>query len=251
MISIYLTLLLATVILICFLVRLFNGHLTKKQDIIICIVLPVLSLSVFISVFAENRRRRNLSDEQLSFILEAIEYNDKGYRLFTTNQERILFIDSLNYYIHVLDTLAYNDSIASIIVGKDQEHSQRIVQAKRLLSLQQKRYSRLNSFADTSYIYREEENSDNIKLIEPDNFVLPTLNIAFRLRHPEDSIKAVYLEFNRGDSIVYSQTYIPQPKINCFIMPNLFSDTTVLKMGYIAGNNDALTFYRIIYTPYE
>lgn len=251
MISIFLILLLIVVIFCCFFLKLFIGRLSKKQNVLICIVLPLLSVCLFISIFIENCQRRKVSDDQLSFMLRALEYNEKGYRLFSTNQERLKFMDSLCHYIQALDTLYYNDSITSIIVGRDQEHTQRIVNAKRLLSLQYKRYSRLNMYADTSYKYRIEEKSENIKLIEPDNFELPFLNIAYSLKHPEDSIKAVYLEFVSGDTILYSQTYVPQSRINCFIIPNLFGDSTILKMGYLHGEQEDLTYSRIIYSPYE
>lgn len=221
---------------------------------IICVVLPLFSILMFAAIFIENKCRRHYSDQQLDQMIKILEYNEKGYKLFSNNNDRDLFVDSLKYYILELDTLSYNDSVTSKIIGTDRAHSQRLTQAKGLLTAQYKRYSRLNRYADTSFVFSKEKPSNKIKLIEPDNVNLPYLNIAFRSYNNRDSINAAYLEFRSGDSIVYSQTYVPRSDINCFIIPNLFNDTTVLKLGYLKKDTNECsdyTFYCITYSPYE
>ena len=88
------------------------------------------------------------------------------------------------------------------------------------------------------------------KLLEPDNNELPVLNVAFVINEIPETATLALVTLNKGDSIIYQQSYELQNGINAFLFPNKFNEGVELHIGYITEQDKINTFHYKRYRPH-
>lgn len=95
MITILLVLLLFLTLLISFIAKLKIKHMSKKWNVLICVTIPILIIVVFIVVFFMSYTRRKEDIHTLDHLLSAVHLSTNGNRVFSTEKEKSIYMDSL------------------------------------------------------------------------------------------------------------------------------------------------------------
>lgn len=252
MISLILLAILILAVIFSFVVLLLWRNSSKRLSFIICVVIPVLVVAVIISLLVESHVRRNIDVYELTKLIDALEINERGNRLYNSEEEKLAYMDTLRQYTKKIDKIAENDSLISLMIGNNLEIKEKISQTQKVLSNQEKRYSRLNPIDTTFYIITSLERADSlISLIEPDNTTLSVLNIAFIQKKENDPASAAVLMLIKDNKTLFCRFYKPQGKLNSFMFPNLFDEGVVLRLGYLTRNGDNNIFHYVSFTPHE
>lgn len=247
MISIILLILLITVLLVSLMFYLLfrsQGKFTKR---ILCFAVPLLSCLFIVAMIVEKYHQRAVQEKELDTMNGALNYTLKN-RLFESDEERLLCIDSLYQYKQQINDIAQWDSVISVFLGKDSTMIYQIDKTESIIIKQIKRYSILNEMDSANYSISSTVPGD-FNLIEPDNTQLPVLNVAFVLSQKSDSASLAMLMLALEDSVCFQQSYKLKEGVNAFLFPNMFNKGAELRVGYLKDNKESKTFYCKKYKP--
>ncbi len=240
--------------MICLIAKLLCVKFNKWQKLTIGIVIPVMFTFFVLLLFVDTYNHRKKELTQLQLVLTALEKSKNSDRIFDTETDKQLFLDSIRMYKKKIQEYAFNDSIHSFFIGKDEKVQHIIEQTLHTLNNQLQRYSYLNTICDDTYFYSEERDASNeIKIIEPENTTLTNLNIAVKLRNnvDVDSIKVMHVsiesEISGQRNILYCQSFKTKQPISAFIIPNHKDKKAIIKLGYVTEKEGKLIFNRTIY----
>ena len=246
MISLTMLLLFSLVMVGCLTLKLVKVKLSRKVDLIVCVISPLLTLAALVSMQIEcGIRRRNDVDtlkELVTIAKNTLNYN----RVFVSNEEKEQCIDSLLYFSEQLDKMAHQDSLITIICGESWEVKKRINEAKEVVAAQLKRINRLNDYLDTPIDVDTKRQVDNIHLLEPFPKELPTLNLIFSCRNIPDSVIAIQVSVTRSDTVVYSQQY-SYSRVNSVTIPHVPNSIEQVEIGYITLKDSTNNYNYMIY----
>ncbi len=138
MISLLLSFVLGIIVILCLVVKMKRRHLSQSLDNVICIVIPIVCLLTFISIMVETTIRRNASARELEKMLSVVD----------SNSEKSNCLDSLRQYSERVRTIAYDDSLISLVVGQDTCMQKRVERTDNAITQTIKRVSSLNDFCD-------------------------------------------------------------------------------------------------------
>lgn len=241
MISFIFAVILSVALLVAFLIRLFCTNESKKDISMSLLVLTVLTLGLFCLSFLESSLRRRIDIRNLNHLIESIQYNIKCNRVFDSNDDKRRCLDSLISCQERVKTIAFDDTVMSIILGPNQNMRSRISMCENALSQQILRVSRLNDYIEGSIEYENRiEDNFTIHLIPPITDSLAILNIAFNSSMDPDLVRASYVEVIRNDEVVYSAGFHYRLGLNCFVTPHILGDNECVRLGIITeehGNN--------------
>ena len=209
-------------------------------------------LLLFGGIFTVTYIQKTTNNRKLDIILTAIDANNYANKLFATNQEKTEILENLQFFSKTIDSIAYKDSIYSYLVGHDARMQRTLSNASKALKEQIKRYENLNDLLSESGLYHKEEyDSINIRLIEPNTLGLDILNIALILKSALIKPSKLYIQILEKHSehpkTLYSQYYKYQSGINSFLLPNYKNHNFIIKLGYIESKNDTLIYKYQIY----
>lgn len=250
MITIVLVLLLFSVLLISFITKLRSKSISKKWNILICVVLPILIIMLFVVVFYMSYARRKGDIHTLDHLLSAVHLSAGGNRVFSTEKEKIVYMDSLKMQMNQIDKIALNDKLISFFIGENKGMVSRMEEAQEILRNQYKRCGYLNSLLVENTICQKEIFMPKLfKVISQEYQELPTRNIAFKLKIHVDSIESVQVQIVKNKEILFRKSYkYNDDKLNAFVLPNVQSDSLEVKLGIIKNIDGIKTF---IYTTDE
>lgn len=246
MISFILLLLLSFVLVCCLVIKLVKIKLTSKLDTIICVVLPALTLAMFIAMLIECNIRREKDIIILNDLITIVEKSFSTNRIFISNNEKKQCQDSLLYFDEQLNNLAHQDSLITIIYGESPYTQTRISKAKEAIAAQLKRINRLNNLLDTPIQIDSKQQVNNIHMQEPFTKELPTMNFIFSCRNIQDSVVAIQVTVIRSDSIIYTQQYEYNP-VNSVTIPHVPGSKEKVELGYIIQKGNKNNYNYIIY----
>ena len=198
-------------------------------------------------MIVEKHHQRAVQEKELDTMNGALNYTLKN-RLFKSDEERLLCIDSLYQYKEQINDIAQWDSVISVFLGKDSAMICQIDKTESLITKQIKRYSILNDMDSVSCFISSTVPGD-FKLIEPDNTKLPVLNVAFVLSQIPESASLALIMLSSEDSVCYQQSFKLKEGVNAFLFPNMFNKGAELRVGYLTDNKDSKTFHCKIYKP--
>lgn len=161
MITIVLVLLLFSLLLISFITKLRSKSISKKWNILICVVLPILIIMLFVVVFYMSYARRKGDIHTLDHLLSAVHLSVGGNRVFSTEKEKIVYMDSLKMQMNQIDKIALNDKLISFFIGENKGMVSRMEEAQEILKNQYKRCNRLNSLLAENTIYQRKSLCQN------------------------------------------------------------------------------------------
>ena len=226
--------------------KLVRIKLSKRSNMIICTILPLLTLAVFASLLIECHIRREkeikILDELISIVENSLSYN----HVFTSNEEKKECEDSLLFFNEQLNNILSQDSLTTFICGESEDIKKRVNFAKGVVESQLKRVNRLNDYLDVSLKIDSIQRVDNIHLQEPVPQELPTLNLIFSCSNVLDSTVAIQVLVMRDDTIAYSRQY-EYNLINSITVPHDFNSKESLKLGYITKKDNKHKFNYIVY----
>lgn len=243
MISICLILTSFICILICLVAALCHPITNKTIRKVIYIAIPTLCLIVIgFAIFRTNFRRKATTRE-LNELIHIVEYSIDSNKAFESNEQKNDCLDSLDVYLKRLNSIAYEDTLNSLISGKDEKILQNIAQTRNILEQQIKRIKRINDYADEEVSYNNRIlDTATISIIEPITDKLLTTNIAYKYSGAATNIRYAYIEVLYNDSITYKKTYLFNKKLNCFVVPNDTNRKEIINIGYIADDNNNFIF---------
>lgn len=248
MVSLFLSLILGVVVILCLGLKMTGRRFSKSWDIAICIVVPIICLLTFLSAILETSIRRNANAKELDRLLVVVETSLSSDRVFVSNEEKIHCLDSLKLCSASIETIAYDDSLISIIAGRDTCMQRRIAQANNAVLQSVKWISRLNDIYnnDVLFIHKDADGS-GIKLIGPGSEETSVLNIAFKVNELQAQPICSYVQVLNSEKTLYSKAFVYKPGINCFNIPIFDKEEAIVELGYIYQNNDELFFKYITY----
>ena len=246
MISIILLLLFSLFMIGCLILKLVKVKLSRRADIVVCVVSPLLALVSLVSMQIECSIRRkndiNTLEELVDIAKNTLSYN----RVFRSNEEKKLCIDSLLLFNEQLDEIAHQDSLITIICGESLDVKTRIFEAREMVAAQLKRINRLNDFLDAPISIDSKRQVNNIHLQESFTKELPTMNLIFSCRNIPDSVVALQVTVMRFDTIVYSQQY-SYNRVNSVTIPHDPNSMEKVEIGYITLKDSINNYNYMIY----
>lgn len=221
---------------------------SKSWDIAICIVVPVICLLTFLSAIVETSIRRNANAKELNRLLVVVETSLRSDRVFVSNDEKIRCLDSLKLCSASIETIAYDDSLISIIAGSDTRMQRRIAQANNAVSQSVKWISRLNDIYnnDISFMKKETDLS-GMKLIGPGSDETSVLNVALKVHELQCQPICSYVQVLNSEKTLYSKAFVFKQGVNCFNIPTFDMEGEIVELGYIYQNNGEKIFKYITY----
>lgn len=248
MISFFITIVLSVIVLLLFVLKLCKVDFVKRVDFAICVIIPILCIVMFIALFFEISYRKRAEGRELDILNNYLVYTINNTRVFINNEDKKECIDSLKNHLILVNAIAREDSLLSIISGKDEEMTMRILQCKTAIEEHIVWINRLNNFLDSTLTYTKSFDArSNIILIGPSTDELPVLNIAFKLSGKDSEILCTHIEVVRDDTIIYERSFIYNPPINCFAIPYNKSSYDIVRIGYIGKENNENVFKYITY----
>lgn len=250
MITILLVLLLFLTLFISFIAKLKIKHMSKKWNVLICVSIPILIIVVFIVVFFMSYTRRKEDIHTLDHLLSAVQLSFNGNRLFSTENEKDLYVDSLQTQMKQIDKIIIDDKLISFFIGENKDMVKRMEEAQKILNDQYKRCNHLNVILLGNTIYQKELFMPKLfRVISQEYEGLPTRNVAFKLKIPIDSIESVQVQIFKNKEILFRKSYkYKDNKLNVFVLPNVQSDSLEVKLGIVKNVDGIKTF---IYTKDE
>lgn len=248
MISFFLSLLLGLIALVCLGLKMTGRKFSKSWDIAICLVVPILCILMFVSMMVETSIRRSANMKELDAIISVVEYSLNSDRVFRTNEEKARCLDSLNVYMERVNDIAFNDSLISVVSGKDTCMQKRIAKSNNAVAQSIKWIRRLNDFCqDKIYYDCKEKDKGTIKLIGPGSGETSVLNMAFRLVEKPENIVCAFAQVICAEDTLYSQAFRLNNPTNCFNIPYSHKDGEEIELGYITQDNGTMIFKYITY----
>ncbi len=225
-------------LLVCLMIKLGKSNISRRYNILICIVVPMMIVVVFLCILGGSYARRLHDVHILEHLLSSVKISIYGNRVFATESERLAYIDSLNHKIKEVKEIEEYDKMISFILGRNQDVSIRISELQRILEEQHRRCNRLNVILQNDIKYENE-------MCRPEFFIvysqkcksLPIQNIAFKLTEDLDSIQVVMIKIYQANRLYFVQTYQYKHKLNSFVLPNISSDSLYLKIGVVTKVN--------------
>lgn len=246
MISFIILLILSFVLIFCLILKIVKIKLPRKIDIAICVVLPFLTVSVFIAMLIECNVRRQKDIKTLNALITIVDNAFSYNRVFGSNEEKRLCRDSLLYYKKELSNISLQDSLITILYGESQDMNTRVNQAKGLVTEQIKRLNRLNDFIDSPFKIDTKHKVDNIHLRESFTTEQPRLNLIFSCRNVQDSVVAIQVTVLRSDTVFYSRQY-EYNRVNSVTVPYIPDANEKIELGYITQKGNINNYNYIIY----
>ena len=109
-----------------------------------------------------------MNAKELEKLLAVVDLSLNSDRVFTSSEEKSHCLDSLKLYAAHVSAVAYDDSLISLVVGRDSCMQRRIAQTEHAVSQSIKWISRLNDLYKGDIGYSQKElDDDYIKLIGP------------------------------------------------------------------------------------
>ena len=225
-------------LLVCLMIKLGKSNISRRYNILICIVVPMMIVVFFVCILGGSYARRLHDVHILEHLLSSVKISIYGNRVFVTESERLAYIDSLNHKIKEVKEIEEYDKMISFILGRNQDVSIRISELQRILEEQHRRCNRLNVILQNDIKYENE-------MCRPEFFIvysqkcksLPIQNIAFKLTEDLDSIQVVMIKIYQANRLYFVQTYQYKHKLNSFVLPNISSDSLYLKIGVVTKVN--------------
>lgn len=246
MISLILLLLFSLFILGCLILKLVKVKLSRRADVVVCVVSPLLALAALISMQVECSVRRKNDFRTLEELVTIAKSTLSYSRVFRSNEEKKVCIDSLLLFNEQLNEIAHQDSLITIICGESQDVKTRIMEAREMVTAQLKRITRLNDFLDSPINIDFKQQVNNIHLQEPFTKELPTLNLVFSCRNIPDSVVAIQVTVMGLDTVVYSQQY-NYSRVNSVTIPYNPSLIEEIEIGYITLKDSTNKYNYMIY----
>lgn len=224
--------------------------MSKKWNVLICVTIPVLIIVVFIVVFFMSYTRRKEDIHTLDHLLSAVHLSTNGNRVFSTEKEKSIYMDSLKTQMEQIDKIVMNDKLISFFIGENTDIVKRMIEAQKILNDQYKKCNHLNVILAENSIYQKELFMPKLfRVINQEYEELPTRNVAFKLKIPVDSIESVQVRISKNNKILFRKSYkYKDNKLNIFVLPNIQSDSLEVKLGIIKNIDGIKTF---IYTKDE
>lgn len=147
--------------------KLLRFSLSKKQNIVICIILPFLTVLMFVSMIIECNIRRGVEIKNLDKITDIVTKTLSYNKVFESNREKRQVIETLLQCKERLAEIAFQDTLITIICGSSDKMTERIIQTRQALNSQITRIGRLNDYLDIPYSIDSIEIYDNIHIHEP------------------------------------------------------------------------------------
>ena len=216
--------LLAIVLVTYFIAVLCYGPKLSWHRTVYRVLLILLTLCLTIGLFLESYRQRKNELKVLNVLCDAVVLNQEANRVYYSEAEKQSFLDSLYYMYDEVERISSIDSLYAIFIGTNDELIERVETAKKMLNNQIKRYVYLNVIIDNEVLIGECVGGNSfMKIIDPDTYDLPVLNVGVRFYNVPDesqfekiSVKLI----NEKDSILFHQLYIYKKPISTFIIPN-------------------------------
>jgi hypothetical protein len=190
------------------------------------IALIVIVVSLIIALFGESLRQRKADLRTLETLNEMLDMSQRSDRVYYTEKEKQLFIDSLQCAQRFLQEMTSKDSLYSLFIGQDEHISEDIIRTNDILNMQLTRYSYLNTIMDDSVAMpiHKYDGSPYCKIIPPDTTALPVLNIGLFFYPHADSVNFSYVRISvftlSEDSLIFKQFCEAKEPISAFIIPN-------------------------------
>lgn len=179
--------------------------------------------------------------------MSVVELSLNSNRVFTSNGEKANCLDSLRQYSERVCSIAYDDSLISLVAGQDTCIQRRVAQTDNAISQSIKWISRLNDLCDENIGFTQKEVDDvNIKLIGPGSDKTKIVNIAFKFINPQEHVICAYVQVITPVGKTYSQAFEFNTNTNCFNIPTT-GENDVIELGYICQFNDLRIFKYITY----
>ena len=248
MISLLLSLLLGILVLVCLVLKMTGHRSSRLWDRVICVVIPVICILTFLVTIVEASIRRSMNAKELEKLLAVVELSMNSDRVFTSSEEKSHCLDSLKLYAAHVSAIAYDDSLISLVAGHDSCMQRRISQTEHTVSQSIKWISRLNDLYKGDIGYSQKElDDDYIKLIGPGSDKTAVLNLAFKVKKPEEQTVCAYVQVLSSGKTTYSQAFEYKTGINCFNIPSSNQPEEVVELGYIYQSNNKKIFKYITY----
>ena len=94
---------------------------------------------------------------------------------------------------------------------------------------------------------QKELDDDYIKLIGPGSDNTSVMNLAFKVKKPEEQTVCAYVQVLSSGKTTYSQAFEYKTGINCFNIPSSNQPEEVVELGYIYQSNNKKIFKYITY----
>ncbi|MGM9776873.1 MAG: hypothetical protein ACI3ZD_00850 [Prevotella sp.] len=248
MISLLLSLVLGILVLVCLVLKL-TGHRSSRQwDRVICVIIPIICVLIFLIIIVEASVRRNTNARELEKLQAVVELSLNSDRVFTSTKEKNRCLDSLKLYAAHVSAIAYDDSLISLVAGRDSCMQRRIVQTEHAVSQSIKWISRLNDLYKGDIANSQKELDDgSIKLIGPGSDKTTILNLAFKVKKAEEQTVCAYVQVLSSGKTTYSQAFEYKTGINCFNIPSSNQPEEIVELGYIYQSDNKKIFKYITY----
>lgn len=225
-------------LLACLIIKLRKQGISKRQNRLVCLIIPLFIVAFFVCVFVGSYTRRVHDVHIIEHLLSSVKFSIDGNRVFTAENERLGYVDSLNRRIDEVKKIAEYDELVSFFIGGNQELSIRISELQKILEEQHHRCKRLNVILSSDVIFEDEQYRPLLFSVYTQNVkTLSVKNIAFKLKYDVDSIQTVGIQVCRAERVLFSQSYNYNKNLNCFVLPNISSDSLYIKMGVITKKN--------------
>ena len=202
------------------------GPQPRWQKSVYRVSLIIIVVSLIIALFGESLRQRKANLRTLETLNGMLDLTQRSDKVYFTEQEKQLFIDSLRCAQTLVQEIASKDSLCSLFIGRDERITEDVIRLNGILNMQLKRYSYLNTILDDSVAMPNYscDGSAYYKIIPPDTKELPVLNIGLRFYPHADSLSFAYVRVSAyeayEDSLTFRQFYAVKEPISTFIIPN-------------------------------
>ena len=226
------------------------GPQSRWQKSVYRVALLIIVVCLIIALLGENFRQRKADLRTLETLNEMLELAQRSDRVYSNEQEKQLFIDSLQAAMRLVQEISSKDSLYSLFIGCDEQIYKDIIRTNAILNSQLKRYSYLNTILDDSIAMpiHSFDGSEYYKIIAPDTAMLPTLNIGLYFLPHADSINFSYVRISvytpRNDSLTFRQFCRVKEPISTFIIPNS-NDSMIVYFD--CCDNELIKCYRLTY----
>lgn len=221
-------------LLLCLIIKLVKKNIPRRQNVFICVVVPILIVGIFVCGFLGSYTIRVHNEHILEHLLSSLKFSISGNRVFASENERLSYLDSLRLQIKEVKKIKEYDDLVSFCIGRNQDLSIRIEELQRILEEQHRRCERLNALLEKNVIYENELYCPSFFVVYAQNYKsLSIRNIAFKLNKNVDSIQAVNILIYRNNQVLFKQSYKYHVDLNAFVLPNLSSNSISLKIGVV------------------
>ena len=226
------------------------GPQPRWQKSVYRISLIVIVVCLIVALFGESLRQRKADLRTLETQNRILDLSQRSDRVYYTEREKQLFIDSLRSAQRLVQEINSKDSLYSLFIGRDEQISEDIIRTSDILNMQLIRYSYLNTILDDSVAMpiHTNDGSQYCKIISPDTIALPVLNIGLFFYPHADTINFSYVRISVytlcEDSLIFRQYCEAKEPISTFIIPNSHDSMVV---HFDCCDKELKKCYRMIY----